>query len=208
MQKSLQDKAVKIISGLKKLFPKSRTALDWSTPWELLVATILAAQATDKKVNEITKRLFYKYQTIDDYARAHLKDFENDIKHIGLFRMKAKNILATAKIIVMKYHVQVPQSMAELIELPGVGRKTANIVLSSAFGVIEGIAVDTHVRRLTQLFGLTKNDDPNKIERDLMKIVPKKEWQQFNYRLVDYGRKYCPARCKHANCPLKKFVLK
>ncbi len=202
----LTTKALVIINELKKLFPKSRTALNWSTPWELLAATILAAQATDKKVNEITKQLFKKYPTVNDYARADLKDFQNDIKQIGLFRNKAKNILATAKIITEKYHGQVPKTMAELVELPGIGRKTANIVLSSAFGVIEGIAVDTHVRRLTQLFGLSKNDDPNKIEQDLMKIVPKKEWRQFNYRLVDYGRKYCPARCQHKDCPLKKFI--
>jgi len=198
--------AEKIIAELKKLFPKSRTALNWRTSWELLVATILAAQATDKKVNEITQKLFAKYPSVTAYARADLIDFQNDIKQIGLFRNKAKNILATAKIIQEKYHGQVPQTMAELTELPGIGRKTANIILSSCFGISEGIAVDTHVRRLTRLFGLTKNTDPNKIEKDLMKIVPKEDWLEFNYRMVDYGRKYCAARCKHASCPLRRFI--
>lgn len=205
---TLQIKTAKIIRELKKLFPRSRTALNWRTPWELLVATILAAQATDKKVNEITAKLFKKYPNVSSYTSLHLTTFQNDIRQIGLFRNKAKNIIAAAKIIKEKYRGTVPETMAELTELPGVGRKTANIILSSAFGKAQGIAVDTHVHRLTRLFGLTKENDPNKIEQDLMKIVPKKEWLQFNYRLVDYGRKFCPAHCKHKNCPLRRFIKK
>jgi len=202
----LKKKVAQIVKELKKLFPKTKTALNWSNPWELLVAVVLSAQTTDKKVNEVTAELFKKYKTFEDYVKADLKEFQNEIKQIGLYRGKAKNILATAKIIKTKYGGKIPRTMEELVEFPGVGRKTANIILSSAFNIAAGIAVDTHVRRLTRLFGLTKNNDPNKIEQDLMKIVPKKEWGQFNYRLVDYGRKYCSARCKHDACPLRKFI--
>ena len=170
------------------------------------MAVVLSAQTTDKKVNEVTARLFEKYKTLDDYVKTKPQEFASDIKQIGLYRGKAKNILATAKIIKEKYGGEIPRTMEELVELHGVGRKTANIILSSAFNIAVGIAVDTHMRRLTRLFGLTKNNDPNKIEQDLMKIVPKKEWGQFNYRMVDYGRKYCSARCKHDACPLRKFI--
>src|SRR3989344_2786253 len=181
MASDLRIKARKIVHELKRLSPKTKIALHYSNPWELLVAVVLSAQTTDKKVNEVTAKLFSakggKYRTFEDYLKADLKDFQNDIKQIGLYRGKAKNIL-----------------------------ETANIILGNAYGIVEGIAVDTHVRRLSKLFGLTKHDDPVKIEKDLMMLLPKKEWFKFTYRMIDYGRKYCTARCKHENCPLRKFI--
>ena len=203
-----KSKGFKIVGGLKKLFPKTKIALHYGNSWELLVAVVLSAQTTDKKVNEVTAKLFKKYRSLDDYVKAGLKEFQNDIRQIGLFRGKAKNILATAKIIKEKYNGKIPKTMEELVELPGVGRKTANIILGNAYGIVEGIAVDTHVRRLTRLFGLTKQNDPNKIEKDLMTILPKKEWFEFTYRMIDYGRRYCSARCKHDQCPLRNFIAK
>lgn len=202
----LQSKAIKIIKGLKKLFPVTKIALNYSNTWELLVAVVLSAQTTDKKVNEVTERLFKKYKSPRDYINANIGEFERDIKQIGLYRSKAKNILATANIIKEKYSGKIPSSMDELVDLPGIGRKSANVILGNAYNIIEGIAVDTHVRRLTQLFGLTKNSDPDKIEKDLIRILPKSEWFEFTYRVIDYGRKYCKARCKHENCPLRNFI--
>lgn len=189
-------RAVKIVATLKKIFPKAKIALNFSNHWELFVAVVLSAQTTDKKVNEVTARLFKKYRTLDDYATANLKQFEKDISAVGFYRNKAKNILAAAKIVKEKYGGKIPKTMAELIQLPGVGRKTANIILGNAYGIVEGIAVDTHVRRLSIKLGLTDNTDPEKIERDLMQLLPKKEWFDFTYRMIDYGRKICPAR-KH-----------
>lgn len=204
-----KQKAKIIIRELKKLFPQSKLALNFSNPWELLVAVILSAQCTDKLVNKITLVLFRKYKKLDDYAMADIKEFEKDIGSVNFFRNKAKNILAAAKIIKEKHNGKVPDKMGELLELPGVARKTANIVLGSAYGVVEGIAVDTHVKRLSRLLGLTGETNPNKIEKDLMEIIPKREWLEFNYRLIDYGRKYCPARPhKHEECPLTKTISK
>jgi len=201
-------KAAEIVKELKKLFPKPKTILKYKTPFELLVAVILSARNTDKKVNEVTKTLFKKYKTIQEYKNADLKEVEKDLGQLGLFRQKAKFIKETAKIINEKYHGKIPNSMKELIELPGVGRKTANIILGNLYGIVEGIAVDTHVTRFSRLFGLTNNKDPNKIEQDLMKLLPKQEWLNFTNRMIDYGRKYCPAHCKHQNCPLKEYIEK
>lgn len=201
-------KAAKIVRELKKLFPRPKIALKFSNNWELLVAVVLSAQCTDKKVNEVTEKLFKKYKTLNDYVKVNRKEFEKDIKPTGFYRQKAKNILKTAKIIKEKYGGKIPCSMEDLLTLPGVARKTANIVLGNACGKVEGIAVDTHVRRLSRLLGLTKESDPNKIEKDLMQILPKKEWFTITYRLIDYGRKYCPARDhdhKKNKCPLAKF---
>ena len=180
--------------------------LKYRTNWELLVSVVLSAQTTDKKVNEITKRLFKKYKTVNDYAEAKLKAFEQDIKEIGLYRGKAKNILAAAKIVKLQYKRRLPRTMEEMVALPGIGRKSANVILGNAYGVVDGIAVDTHVRRFALRFDLTDSKDPNKIERDLMAQLPKKEWFDFTYRLIDYGRNICPAR-KHdcANHPLTKL---
>jgi len=200
-------RATIIVSELKKLFPRAKIALSFSNRFELLVAVILSAQCTDKKVNEVTKQLFKKYKKVEDYAKADLGQFELDIRPTGFFRNKAKNILQTAKIIKREFKGKVPDSMEELIKLPGVARKTANIVLSQGFSKVEGIAVDTHVKRLAQLHGLTAENDPNKIEQDLMKLLPKKEWPGFNLRLIEYGRKYCPAKKHdHQSCPLVKVL--
>ncbi len=197
-------KATEIIKKLKKLFPRAKTSLNYGNNWELLVAVILSAQCTDKKVNEVTEKLFKKYKTLDDYVKASPEEFERDIKSTGFYRNKAKNILAAAKIIKEKFGGRVPRTMEEILTLPGVARKTANIVLGNAYGVVEGIAVDTHVRRLVRLWGLTKENNADKIERDLMQIIPKKEWFNFTYRTINYGRKYCPAKKHdHSKCPIK-----
>lgn len=215
MQKTLEieerkKRASAILKILKRLFPTTRVALtNWQSPWELLVAVILSAQCTDKKVNEVTEKLFKKYPNFKAYVKARQIEFEKDVHQCGFYRAKTKNILAAAKMIDKQFKGKVPKTMEEMILLPGVARKTANIVLHNAYGVIEGIAVDTHVIRLSQQLGLTKHKDPVKIERDLMELLPKKEWAEFNYRLVDYGRKYCPARPHdHEKCPLKKFDTK
>jgi endonuclease-3 len=198
----------KINKELKRIYPKAKIALNFSNPWELLVAVILSAQTTDKKVNEITEKLFKKYKTIDDYAKANLKEFENDIKGVNYYKNKAKFILENAKIIKEKFGGKVPKTMEELLQLKGVARKTANIVLSVAYNIYEGIAVDTHVKRLTKLLGLTKETKPEKIEKDLMAIISKgPEWRDFPLRLIQYGREYCPAKKhNHKNCPLTKIL--
>ena len=200
----------KINNELKKIYPDAKIALNFSNPWELLVAVILSAQTTDKKVNEITEKLFKKYKTLDDYLKADLKEFENDIKGVNYYKNKAKFILENAKIVKEKFNGQVPKTMEEILQLKGVARKTANIVLSIAYNVFEGIAVDTHVKRLTKLLGLTKESKPEKIEKDLMQIIPKgKDWRDFPLRLVQYGREYCPAKKhNHKNCPLTKVLRK
>lgn len=199
-------KAKTIINGLKKLFPTTKIALNFSNPIELFIAVVLSAQTTDKQVNVVTADLFKKYRTINDFVKTPLSEFEQDVKRIGLYRAKAKNIKTALEIIKNQYGDKLPDSMEQLIELPGVGRKTANVLLGNIYGKSEGIAVDTHVKRLSKLFGLTNQTDPNKIESDLMEIIPKKEWFEFTYRMIDYGRAYCPARCKHTACPLKKFI--
>ena len=204
----LRKKKVRIIvRELKKLFPDAKMVLRYSNNWELLVAVILSAQCTDKKVNEVTERLFKKYKTLDDYVNADAGAFEQDIKSMGFFRSKAKNILAAAKILKTTHRGKMPKTMQEMIALPGVGRKTANVVLGNAYGIVEGIAVDTHVRRLSRSFGLTDETDPNKIEQNLMQILPRDEWFDFTYRMIEYGRKYQPARKKDVyDLPLTKAV--
>ncbi len=198
----------KINKVLKKLYPEAKIALNFSNPWELLVAVILSAQTTDKKVNEITEKLFKKYKKFDDYAKANLKELENDIKGVNYYKNKAKFILENAKIIKEKFGGKVPKTMEELLTLKGVARKTANIVLSVAYNIYEGIAVDTHVKRLSKLLGLTNETKPEKIEKDLMIIIPKgPEWRDFPLRLIQYGREYCPAKKhNHQNCPLTKVL--
>lgn len=199
-------KVKKIIKILKKLFIKSESPFRYRNNLELLVSVILSAQCTDKKVNEVTKVLFKKYTKLNDYVNASLKDFEQDIRSTGFYKNKAKNILASAKIIKEKHNGRVPKTMDEMLSLPGVARKTANIVLGSAHGIIEGIAVDTHVKRLTRLLELTDETDPNRIEQDLMQMVPKKQWLNFNHLLVNYGKIYCPSKPHdHKICPLSKL---
>ena len=199
-------KAATIVATLKKLFPEAKIALNYGNNWELLVAVELSAQCTDKKVNEVTATLFKKYRSLDDYVHADLAEFAQDIHSTGFYRNKAKNILAAAKMIKEEFGGEIPKTMEEILRVPGVARKTANVVLGMAYGVVEGIAVDTHVIRLSNLLGLTDHKDPVKIERDLMELLPKSEWMGFTYRLIDYGRKYCPARAhSHTNCPLSQI---
>ncbi|MBU0573896.1 MAG: endonuclease III, partial [Candidatus Margulisbacteria bacterium] len=181
----------KIIKILQREYPDAKIALKYRNSLQLLIATILSAQCTDKLVNQVTPALFKKYKTAKDYARADIKKFEKEIKPIGLYRAKSRNIIKTGNILIKDFLGRVPDNMEDLITLAGVARKTANVVLYNAFGKIEGIAVDTHVRRLSQRLGLTKNTDPAKIEKDLMKIVPKKMWGKITYLLIDHGRAVC-----------------
>ena len=198
-----QEKVNEIIKILNKEYGDVDIALKFSTIFELLVATILSAQCTDRQVNIVTSTLFKKYTTIKDYANADIKKFEKDIKSTGFYRYKAKNIIATANIILEKFNGTVPKTMEELITLKGVARKTANIVLGSGYGINVGIAVDTHVIRLTNLIGLSKNSDPKKIEKDLMKIIPQKYWKNITFEIQTLGRRICIARRPKCNiCPI------
>ena len=199
-------RVLKIIELLEKEYLHAKTALNYINPLEILVATILSAQCTDKRVNIVTKTLFKNYKTATDYANADLAELEEAIRSTGFYRNKAKNIKNTGRMLVEKYDSQVPQTMEELVELPGVARKTANIVLSNAYGIIVGIAVDTHVRRLSQRLGLTENRNPDKIEADLMLIVPKAYWKRINNLLIFHGRNVCMARKpKCGSCILNKL---
>jgi endonuclease-3 len=189
----------KIIARLRKIFPNPKIALEYVDPLQLLVATILSAQCTDERVNQVTRTLFKKYRTAKDYAEANVAEFEQEIRSTGFFRAKAKSIINCCKQIVEKHDGKVPPSMDDLVQLPGVGRKTANCVLGGAYGIASGVVVDTHVRRLAQRIGLSKEDDPEKIELDLMEIVPKKDWIDLGNMLIWHGRKTCQAR--KPNCP-------
>lgn len=202
----------KVLLLLKKKYPKPRIALKSSNPFELLVSTILSAQCTDARVNIVTQTLFKKYRRIDDYANVDLKAFEKEIRSTGFYRNKAKNIIAAANKILKDFKGRVPQDMEGLLDLPGVARKTANVVLYNAFGKNEGIAVDTHVMRVSQRLKVTKNSDPVKIEKDLMDILERSEWGAFSLRMIWHGRETCTAKnprcleCILQNlCPSKKF---
>ena len=200
---SREEKAKEVIRRLEKIYPNPHTALNHSGPLELLVATILSAQATDKLINLVTPELFKKYRSAKDFADADLGELDKDIGRVNFHHNKAKSIKAAAKMIVEKYGGKVPDTMEELDALPGVARKTANVILGNAFHKAEGIAVDTHVVRLSQRLGLTKEKTPEKIEQDLMKIIPRSKWIDFSHLLINFGREYCPARkhiCKE--CPL------
>jgi len=188
-----------IIRLLRKHYPHVRTALEYANPLQILVATILAAQSTDKLVNTVTPGLFRKYPTADAFARADPVELQTMIHSTGFFRNKTKSIIGAAKRIVEVYGGVVPDSMDELVTLPGVARKTANIVLSAGYGKAEGIAVDTHAGRLSRRLGLSREDDPVKVERDLMALVPKAGWIDFNFLLVEHGRAICQAR--KPECP-------
>jgi endonuclease III len=198
-----REKLSEILIRLKKEYPHPQTALHFSGPFQLLAATILSAQATDVLVNRITENLFKKYRTVKDYANAPLEALQKDVSSINFYKTKAKNIQASAMIIVEKFNARVPKTMEELTSLPGVARKTANIVLTNAFGINEGIAVDTHVKRLAYRLGLTKNEDPVKIEQDLMALTPKDEWGNISHLLIFHGRNICQAKKpKHQECIL------
>lgn len=196
----------KILKILKKEYPNAKIALKFSNPLEILVATILSAQCTDKRVNLITEKLFKKYKTVEDYANADIKKFQEEIRSTGFYRNKAKNIIESAKKILKDFNGKVPDNMEDLLKLPGVARKTANIVLYNGFGKIEGIPVDTHVKRLSYRLGLTKNTDPEKIEKDLMAQLDKKDWGIISYLLIEHGRNVCDAKKPKCNiCKLKEL---
>ncbi|MGC8595665.1 MAG: endonuclease III [Candidatus Kryptoniota bacterium] len=198
-------RAKKIYSRLKEAYPDARIALNFKSPFELLIATILSAQCTDARVNMVTPELFKKYRTPEDFARADVKTLEETIKSTGFFRQKAKAIINASRTIVQKFGGHVPQTMDELLQLGGVGRKTANVVLGNAFGV-PGIAVDTHVKRLSQRLGLSYSDDPDKIEADLMKLFPEETWVMLCHLLMTHGRRVCTARSPHcSHCVIKDY---
>lgn len=183
-----------IINLLEGEYPNARISLHFNSSLELLVSTILSAQSTDRIVNEVTKTLFKKYKVARDYANADLAELENNVRSTGFYRRKALYLKKLGKMLVDRFDSEVPQTMEELVTLPGVARKTANIVLSTAFNTIEGIAVDTHVKRLAQRLGLSNNKDPNKIEEDLMRLVPKEQWPKLTDLLIFHGRRICNAR--------------
>ncbi|QQG42942.1 MAG: endonuclease III [Candidatus Giovannonibacteria bacterium] len=181
-------RAAEILRRLKKAYPKAKIALKYGNNIQLLVAVILSAQCTDKKVNEVTEKLFKKYKTVDDFASANLKIFEQEIKSTGFYRAKAKSIITSAKIIKKDFGGRLPRTMADMLKLRGVARKTANIVLGNAYGVVEGIGVDTHVRQFANYCALSFEHDPKKIEQDLMRLFPKKDWFGLTYKIIDFNR--------------------
>jgi len=198
-----KERISEIVKRLKKEYPGLKTALHYKTPFELLVATILSAQTTDAHVNKITESLFKKYKTVRDYADVNLDKLKEDVSSINFYNNKAKNIQGSAKILIEQFNSKIPKTMKDLITLPGVARKTANIVLSNIYGINEGIAVDTHVKRLSFRLGLTENENPIKIERDLMAVTPKEEWGSLSHLLIFHGRKICPAKKPlHNQCVL------
>ena len=181
-------RANKILERLKKAYPRAKIVLNYKNNMQLLVAVILSAQCTDKKVNEVTEALFNKYKTVGDFASANLKTFEQEIRSTGFYHNKAKNIIAAAKMIRGKFKGKLPRTMEEMLLLPGVARKTANVVLGNVYGVVEGIAVDTHVGRVSRHLGFTNKNNPDKVEQDLMKLFNKKDWFRLTYLLIEYGR--------------------
>ncbi|MBM3309106.1 MAG: endonuclease III [Candidatus Altiarchaeales archaeon] len=198
-----------ILEELKKLHKTPRMELAYENPLQLLVATMLSAQCTDKRVNMVTEKLFRRYKTVEDYANADLKKFEQEIKSTGFYRNKARNIKNAAQKILKDFKGKVPETMEELLTLPGVARKTANIVLTAGYGIVEGIAVDTHVKRLSYRLGFSVNTSPDKIEQDLMKLIPKKDWSVVNMTLVLHGRYACQAKKpKCSQCVINKICPK
>jgi endonuclease-3 len=201
-----QERANDIVVRLKQMYPKAKCALDFTNAFELLIATILSAQSTDVRVNIVTKSLFRKYPNPQSFADASQVEMERDVKQTGFFRNKAKAVIAASKAIVEHHNGEVPRTMDELTALPGVGRKTANVVLSNAYKIAVGIVVDTHVTRVSARLGLTATDDAVKIEQDLMKLIPQKEWTNFSHRIIAHGRTICIARKpKCAQCALNEL---
>ena len=196
-------RAGKIVRQLGRTYAGVTTALDWSKPLELLVATILSAQCTDQRVNVVTKSLFQKYRTAADFAQAPQQQLEREIQSTGFFRNKAKSVKACCQALVDRFGGEVPEQIDALVELPGVGRKTANVVLGTAFGIASGVVVDTHVARLSGRLGLTESKDPARIEQDLMALIPQKHWIEFAHQMIHHGRQICTARKpKCPDCPL------
>jgi len=211
----IRERVVQLVKVLPEVYPGAHCELDFKNPLQLLIATILSAQCTDKRVNMVTPALFKKYRTAKDYANALQTELENAIRSTGFFRNKAKSIRAATSTIDKKFDGKVPDSMEELRELPGVGRKTANVVLGNAFDRNEGIVVDTHVARLSQRLRLTRHSDAEKIERDLMKVVPREHWANWSHWLIWHGRRRCYARkpdCGQCEifrlCPSGKIYLR
>ncbi|KPK60271.1 MAG: endonuclease III [Gemmatimonas sp. SG8_38_2] len=200
---TLESRPQEIVKRLSEAYP-ARIELEFGNPLELAVATILSAQCTDRRVNEVTRRLFKKYRTAKDYAEADPEEFQEEIRSTGFFRNKTRSVLSFAQSLVDQYAGVVPESMDELVRLAGVGRKTANVILGSGFGKNEGIAVDTHVKRVAGRLGLTDESDPIKVERDLMSLIPREEWTGFSLRMIQHGRYRCSARKPECDgCPLE-----
>jgi endonuclease-3 len=205
-KEQLSERTGHILRALKKAYPQATCALNHADPFELLIATILSAQCTDERVNIVTANLFRKYRKPEDYAAAAREELERDINSVTFFRNKAKSIQEASRLLTEKYNGKVPQTLEELVELPGVGRKTANVVLGTAFGIPTGVVVDTHVSRLSQRLGLTENKQPEKIEADLIELLPRKEWIDFSHRLIWHGRRICQARKPSCEkCGLEKW---
>ncbi|HLO84060.1 MAG TPA: endonuclease III [Nostocaceae cyanobacterium] len=207
---SKKQRALEILSRLKRLYPDATCSLNYATPVQLLVATILSAQCTDERVNKVTPALFAKFPDAEGLANADLTELEELVRSTGFYRNKAKNIQAACRMIVNQFNSVVPNQMEQLLQLPGVARKTANVVLAHAYGINAGVTVDTHVKRLSQRLGLTKNTEPIHIEQDLMKLLPQPDWENWSIRLIYHGRAVCKARspgceaCELADlCPKK-----
>jgi endonuclease-3 len=199
----------KIVSILKKTYPNAQCALDFKSPLQLLIATILAAQCTDERVNQVTPELFKKYPSAGAFANADMEEIQQEIRSTGFFRQKAKSIVSTCSELEEKHGGKVPRDMDALVKLPGIGRKTANVVLGTAYGIPSGIVVDTHVKRLAYRMGLSDQKDPDKIEKDLMQVVPKPQWIDFAHRMTEHGRKVCVARKPLCEvCPLERVCPK
>ena len=214
VSESEQQRARDIVTHLRATYPDAKCSLDFTTPLELLVATILSAQCTDERVNAVTKQLFQKYRSAADYANADPEELEQDINQTGFYRNKAKHLRAAGQMLVERYHGEVPRAMEELIALPGVARKTANVVMGNAYGVVEGVVVDTHVGRLTRRLGLTQSEDPVQVEQDLMALVPQRDWLDLSHMFIYHGRAVCQARkplceqCSAASiCPTGQVAL-
>ncbi|MEM9161756.1 MAG: endonuclease III [Cyanobacteria bacterium P01_F01_bin.4] len=210
-----KQKALEILARLKRLYPDARCSLDYETPLQLLIATMLSAQCTDERVNKVTPALFDQFPTVYAFAEAEVAEIETLVKSTGFYRNKAKNIHGACCKIITDFGGEVPQSMEALLQLPGVARKTANVVLAHAFGINAGVTVDTHVKRLTNRLGLTKHDVPTKIEQDLMKLLPQPDWENWSIRLIYHGRAVCDARkpacdrCELSDlCPSGPKILK
>lgn len=198
-----QARLERILAEFDKLFPSATCALHHRTPWELLVATILSAQCTDERVNKVTPGLFQKYPTVADFAAASQDEMANDIRSTGFFNNKAKSVIGAARKLTANFGGEVPRTMDELLTVPGAARKTASVVLGVSYGLAEGVVVDTHVQRISQRLDLTKNNEPGKIERDLMKSVPQDRWILFSHQMIHFGRQICVARKPRcASCSL------
>ena len=198
--------AAKVASQLRRHYPDAKCSLDFETPLELLVATILSAQCTDERVNQVTKGLFRKYRSAADYARISLGQLEREVKSTGFYRNKAKSIKGCCEALLEEHGGELPREIDTLVRLPGIGRKTANVVLGTAFGIASGVVVDTHVARVSRRLGLTQQKDANKIEQELMEQLPSREWVTFSHRMIDHGRRVCAARKPNCDeCPLESF---